>query len=335
MRSGAGGRRSRCASVLVSGRPPPLSLRQHQRVVVLGDGDHLVVVGERGLHRWIEQHFTVAAHDSHDRGILVGRDHLAIGAAGERGFRLEVDLGAVEIEQLGVDHRQSRLAAGLGGHPCDEVLALHVDGLLAAHQRRRLEIPRIADLRDDVIRLLLAVRVVGDRQHRLDDVDVGILGFRRQHDDGTRRVRVDHGQVVEVERIAAAADDARVLRARGISRGCRLPSRPCRVRTGSRCTGFFWFSLAISSSPMMEYTLLDQPRISVKPSSMTRERPLRISVSRDSRPEVMVPIRMLTMKMPPMVTISISSRSCQPASPATTPGSRVRSMLCHMPSKKP
>ena len=42
--------------------------------------------------------------------------------------------------------------------------------------------------------------------------------------------------------------------------------------------GFFWFSLAISSSPMMEYTLLDQPRISVRPSSMTRERPLRISV---------------------------------------------------------
>ena len=42
--------------------------------------------------------------------------------------------------------------------------------------------------------------------------------------------------------------------------------------------GCFWFSLAISSSPMMEYTLLDQPRISVKPSSMTRERPLRISV---------------------------------------------------------
>ena len=46
-------------------------------------------------------------------------------------------------------------------------------------------------------------------------------------------------------------------------------------------------------------------------------------------------MRMLTMKMPPIVTISMSSRSCQPASPATTPGSSVRSMLCHMPSKKP
>ncbi len=85
----------------------------------------------------------------------------------------------------------------------------------------------------------------------------------------------------------------------------------------------------------MEYTLLDQPRMSVKFSSMTRERPLRSSVSRASRPEVMVPIRMLTMKMPPMVTISISSRSCQPESPATTPGSSVRSMACQMPSKNP
>ncbi len=49
----------------------------------------------------------------------------------------------------------------------------------------------------------------------------------------------------------------------------------------------------------------------------------------------MVPMRMLTMKMPPMVTIIMSRRSCQPLSPATTPGSSVRSMLCHMPSKKP
>ena len=53
---------------------------------------------------------------------------------------------------------------------------------------------------------------------------------------------------------------------------------------------------------------------------MTRERPLRSSARRASRPEVMVPMRMLTMKMPPMVTISMSRRSCQPLSPATTPG---------------
>ena len=99
--------------------------------------------------------------------------------------------------------------------------------------------------------------------------------------------------------------------------------------------GSFWFSFAISSSPMMEYTLLDQPRMSVKSFSMTRERPLRSSASRASRPEVIVPIRMDTMKMPPMVTMNISSRSCQPLSPATTPGSIVRNIACHMPSKKP
>ena len=99
--------------------------------------------------------------------------------------------------------------------------------------------------------------------------------------------------------------------------------------------GSFWFSFAISSSPMMEYTLLDQPRMSVNPSSMTRERPLRSSASRASRPEVMVPMRMDTMKIPPMVTTIMSERSCHPLSPAITPGSMVRSMLCHMPSKKP
>ena len=41
-------------------------------------------------------------------------------------------------------------------------------------------------------------------------MDVGVFGLGRQHDDGPCRVRVDHREVVEIERIAAAADDARV-----------------------------------------------------------------------------------------------------------------------------
>ena len=214
MRSGAGGRRSRCDSVLTSGRPPPAVLRQHQRVVVFGDGDHLVAAREGGIHRRIEEHVAVGAHHAHDGRVFVGRDHFAVRAAGEPGLGLEVDLRAVEIQQLGVDHRQPRLAAGLRGDACDQVLALHVDGFLAAHQRRRLEIPRFADLRDDVIRLVLARRVVGDGEHRLDNVDVGVFGLGRQHDDRARRMRIDHREVVEIERIAAAADDARVRGAR-------------------------------------------------------------------------------------------------------------------------
>ena len=98
--------------------------------------------------------------------------------------------------------------------------------------------------------------------------------------------------------------------------------------------GFFWFSFAMISSPMIENTLSDQPRMSVWPVSITFERPLRSSSSRDSRPDVIVPMRMDTMKMPAIVTTSMGKRSPQPSSPERLPASSVRIRLCQAPSVK-
>ena len=55
-------------------------------------------------------------------------------------------------------------------------------------------------------------------------------------------------------------------------------------------------------------TWSDQPSSTVWFRSMIRERPLRSSAIRASRPVVSTLIRALTMKMPPSVTRNISSR---------------------------
>ena len=59
MRSGAGGRRSRCDSVPVSGRPPPLSLDSTS----VSSSSVMAItwssLRERRVHRRIEQHFAV------------------------------------------------------------------------------------------------------------------------------------------------------------------------------------------------------------------------------------------------------------------------------------
>jgi len=49
----------------------------------------------------------------------------------------------------------------------------------------------------------------------------------------------------------------------------------------------------------------------------------------------MEPMRVATMKMPPMVTKRVTMRSIQPASSAILPASRVRMRLFHNPSQKP
>ena len=236
MRSGADGQAFAMRERADVGQSPARGLRQHQSVIVFGDRDDLVAAREGGIHRRIEEHFAARAHEPHHGGIFIRGNHFTIGAPREARLGLEVDFSAIEIEQLGVDHRQAGLPAGLRGDARDQVFALHVDGFLAADQRRGLEIPRFADLGHDVIRLLLARRVVRDGEHGLYNVDVGVFGLGRQHDDGPRRVRIDHGEVVEIERIAAAADDSRVRACSETSREYHLPSRSCRARRGSRCT---------------------------------------------------------------------------------------------------
>ncbi len=57
-----------------------------------------------------------------------------------------------------------------------------------------------------------AIRVVGDREDRLDHVGVGLVALGREDDDRARRRQARDTQVVEVHRAAGAADDLRPAR---------------------------------------------------------------------------------------------------------------------------
>ena len=86
--------------------------------------------------------------------------------------------------------RGSSSASSRADHPCD------------------LEVRGIPDLRDDVVRLRTAARVVRDREDRLDHVRIAVRALGREHDDRARAVDARDLEVVEVDRAAGAADDA-------------------------------------------------------------------------------------------------------------------------------
>ena len=94
-------------------------------------------------------------------------------------------------------------------------------------------------------------------------------------------------------------------------------------------------AFAVRSSFTTVKICSDHPRITTWSVSTTRERPLRSSSSRFSRPVVRTPMRALTRKMPPMVTRNMTSRKPHPASPPMVPASRVRMRLSQAPSTNP
>ena len=91
------------------------------------------------------------------RGVLERAQRVAEGPADQRRLVGEVDLVAAEVEQLRVDDRQPGLPAGLGGDAGDEVADQDELDLVAADQPGDLEVRRVADLGDDVVRLGPAV----------------------------------------------------------------------------------------------------------------------------------------------------------------------------------
>ena len=183
-------------------------VHEHNRVVVFADHDDLVAGANGGVHRRIDPYLAISAHHAHHRRHVIGRQRLAIALADQARLFLEINFGTVEVEQFGVDHTQPGLAAGLRGDARDQVFTLDEHRFVAADQSRGFEVSLITDLADDVIRVFLAIRIVGNREHRLDHVDVRVVLFGREHDDRTRGVRTDHVEVVEIKWIAAAADDA-------------------------------------------------------------------------------------------------------------------------------
>jgi hypothetical protein len=185
--------------------------RKMDGVVVLRDRDHPVAGADEAVHRRVELDRSVGPGESEDRGVLIESEDFAEALAGERRLLLEVDLVAAEVEQLLVDDREPRLARGLNGDPRQQVGDQHQLRLVARRQGGDGEVPRLPDLRHDVVRLGPAVGTVGDREQRLDGLDVGLRTDRRQEDDAARARQVDDRQIVHVGRVAGAADDPRGL----------------------------------------------------------------------------------------------------------------------------
>ena len=151
--------------------------------------------------------FAVGRAQPDQSRILEGEECVAERLPDQLGDAREVDLVAVEVEQLGVDDRQPGLATGLGDDPRDEVARQDELGLGATDQAGDIHVRCVAQLGDDVVRLRAAPRVVGHGEHRLDDVGVGIVVLGRQDDDRSRRLEPRDLEVVDIHRVARAADD--------------------------------------------------------------------------------------------------------------------------------
>lgn len=121
---------------------------------------------------------------------------------------MEVDLVAVEVEQLGVDHRRTGLPGGLHDQAGDGLALVDDHDALAGDHPRRLERRRVLDLDHDVERAILAARRVGQRQQGLDHLAVGLVAVGGEHDDRAGALVVADPQVADVDRRAGPADHA-------------------------------------------------------------------------------------------------------------------------------
>ena len=126
---------------------------------------------------------------------------------------MEVDLVAVEVEELGVDDRRAGLARRLDDEPRDGLALVDDDRLVARDEVGRLEVRGVLDLRDDVVELLAPAGAALGRARRARPT-------RRERSSGRRTavpagtalrdLRID-GRVVTVDlaaRFAAGRDDA-------------------------------------------------------------------------------------------------------------------------------
>ena len=167
----------------------------------------------------------------------------------------------------------------------------------------------------------------------LDDLRIRIVALGRQHDDRARGLRIDDRQVVEIGRVAAAADDPRVPSVRHLGGDLVLhldlvlvghddDARPLAALVGD---DQFGDDVEDRGRPVEDdrVVVLEHARAA-----------LAQLVELASMPALSTPISAETTKMPPSVTASMTSRNPQPASPPMVPESRVRISDSQMPSTK-
>ncbi len=134
--------------------------------VVLGDEDGLHAGADQRFHRRVEPDLALRIGEADQRRGVVGHHRVAEARAFEWLLLGGVDFAAVEIEQLGIDRAQARLARGVDDDARDQLVGEHQLHLVAAHDARQLGILPVADLGGDLVSRLAPARVVDQRQDR-------------------------------------------------------------------------------------------------------------------------------------------------------------------------
>src|ERR1044071_5539172 len=181
------------------------------RLEILRDHDRGISRSECLRHRRGELPHSTARLDADQRGGGERRQRVGERESVESRVVLEIDLVAAVVEQLGVHGRESGLAARLRDDARDHIAGIDQLRFVASDQPRGLEILAIVNLRDDVELLRPSLRMIRDREDRLDHFAVRILFFRREHDDRARGVEVHDLQIAEIDRTSAPAHDSRRL----------------------------------------------------------------------------------------------------------------------------
>ena len=162
------------------------------------------------FHRRVEVDAARRVADADQRCRVVGHQRVAKGVAAERRLLQRVNLAAGEIEQFAVDRRQAGLPRGVDDDPRDQVVGEHGLDLAAADDLGQLGGLCRLELGGDAVGRGPAVGTVHQSEDRLQHAAVGVIGVGRKHDDRARGFRRDQRQVVEIGRIARAADDPRL-----------------------------------------------------------------------------------------------------------------------------
>ena len=167
---------------------------EDQRIVVRRHGNQRVALPEDGIHRRVNSD-RILRFQADDRRVFKQEERLPVRLARQLVKAGQIDLVAVEIQELRVDHGESRLPAGLGDDPGDDRILENQLRLSPGGNPGDLQIPGLLQRGDDVIRLLPAARRIDDGQDGLDHVGVAAV----VDNDRAGRLEADHVQVVQVD----------------------------------------------------------------------------------------------------------------------------------------
>ena len=178
----------------------------HERVVVRCDGDDLVASFEHRVRWRVQFQRAVGALAADDGGLLEALLHHGVAVACHALDLVDVDLVAVEVEQLLEHVRESGLTARLRGDLGDRDVGVDRDDAPDQLTHGEGDLP-VDDLGDE-----RPVELGVDGAHGEEALhDGGVAVLTAEHHDGAGRLDADATEVVGRSAIARSHDDARAL----------------------------------------------------------------------------------------------------------------------------